>query len=105
MGFACHHLLVFSKSSEQPQRILSALDIAKGMAEIVASEAEDDGLECQSAREAALLTVEQVMKERQGVATCRLGDQLLKAFEVMRLGQAKWARNGAREAFWTTVRP
>lgn len=83
MGFACHHLLVYSKAQAQPHRILSALDIARGMVEIVLTEAEDEGLECQAAKEAAMLTVEQVMKERETVSTCRLGDSLHKAFEEM----------------------
>lgn len=83
MGFACHHLLVHSKAEAQPHRILSALDIARGMVDLVLSEVEDEGLECQSAREASMFTVEQVMKERQTVSSCKLQDSMQQAFEVM----------------------
>ncbi|CAJ1404064.1 unnamed protein product [Effrenium voratum] len=84
LGFACHHLLVHAKEEgEAHVRVLSALDIARGMVETVTQAGAAGGISALSAQEAAQLTVEQAMKERRFVSTCKLGDSLLKAFEEM----------------------
>lgn len=67
--FACHHLLV---DDGQKARLLSALDIARGMA-IAASEVST----------AAQLLVSQAMKRRCNVPTCRLGESLADAFDIL----------------------
>ncbi|CAE7241027.1 unnamed protein product [Symbiodinium pilosum] len=87
IGFACHHMLVHSKNDGENSslRILSALDIARGMIDTIAARAVtgEGGMAADSVVTAADLTVEQAMKDRAGVCTCKLRDSLQKVFETM----------------------
>eukprot|EP00440_Ansanella_granifera_P053225 gb/GFBE01057701.1/.p1 GENE.gb/GFBE01057701.1/~~gb/GFBE01057701.1/.p1 ORF type:complete len:766 (+),score=164.85 gb/GFBE01057701.1/:1-2298(+) len=91
-GFACHHLLVpvrdatGSAGTSQQVRLLSALDVARGMIDTVAAQAAGapESVEGDAVVEASDMTVEMVMKNRAvGVATCVLSDTLREAFEIM----------------------
>ncbi|CAE7573216.1 unnamed protein product [Symbiodinium natans] len=89
IGFTCHHMLVHTRDGAHGEslRILSALDIARGIIDTIAartsrdSEAGPDPVV--SVFTASDLTVEQAMKDRAGVSTCKLRDSLQKAFETM----------------------
>ncbi|CAJ1361651.1 unnamed protein product [Effrenium voratum] len=84
LGFACHHLLVHAKEGGPGRvRILSALDIARGMVDTARGKVMESQVGEHSAKEAARLTAEQGMKQRHLVATCKVSDSLLKAFEEM----------------------
>ena len=71
IGFSCHHMLVHSKNDGEDSslRILSALDIARGMIDTIAARAVtgEGGMAADSVVTAADLTVEQAMKDRAGV--------------------------------------
>eukprot|EP00930_Biecheleria_cincta_P071274 TRINITY_DN58789_c0_g1_i1.p1 TRINITY_DN58789_c0_g1~~TRINITY_DN58789_c0_g1_i1.p1 ORF type:complete len:702 (-),score=134.39 TRINITY_DN58789_c0_g1_i1:39-2144(-) len=99
-GFACHHLLVrvgsadggqsldttTNSSQAQSFRLLSALDLVRGMIDTVAAEASGaaGGAGGAAAVRASDLTVEVAMKDRMhAVASCKLSDTLDKAFQVM----------------------
>uniref|UniRef100_A0A7S4QJN3 CBS domain-containing protein n=1 Tax=Alexandrium monilatum TaxID=311494 RepID=A0A7S4QJN3_9DINO len=96
-GFACHHLLVrtgggvgsedAAADASRPQvRLLSALDLARGMIDAVAAQAAGaaGGAEGAAVLETSDITVGQAMKDRIGpLASCKLTDPLRKAFEVM----------------------
>jgi len=86
-GFACHHLLVRSSTRGSPEqvRLLSALDVAKGMIDAVAAQAAGarGGIEGDAVVETSDMTVEQAMKYRSVIASCKLTDTLQQAFEVM----------------------
>eukprot|EP00931_Biecheleriopsis_adriatica_P067586 TRINITY_DN41706_c0_g1_i1.p1 TRINITY_DN41706_c0_g1~~TRINITY_DN41706_c0_g1_i1.p1 ORF type:complete len:487 (-),score=108.74 TRINITY_DN41706_c0_g1_i1:192-1484(-) len=91
-GFACHHLLVRDPeadgNAEGPHRlrILSALDIARGMIDAVAAQAAGapGSIESDAAVLASDMTVEMAMKQRAlGVASCKQSDTLWQAFQTM----------------------
>lgn len=50
-----------------PMIVLLDHVLSRPLASLDLAQVEDEGLECQSAREASMFTVEQVMKERQTV--------------------------------------
>eukprot|EP00931_Biecheleriopsis_adriatica_P036775 TRINITY_DN21148_c0_g1_i1.p1 TRINITY_DN21148_c0_g1~~TRINITY_DN21148_c0_g1_i1.p1 ORF type:complete len:441 (-),score=94.21 TRINITY_DN21148_c0_g1_i1:224-1399(-) len=97
-GFACHHMLVH-ESSVLPEpsgtatfrvRLLSALDVARGMLDAVAAKTAGapSGTAGDAAEEASQMTVELAMKGDlrlpiSGVASCKLTDTLQKSFKVM----------------------
>eukprot|EP00930_Biecheleria_cincta_P028155 TRINITY_DN19636_c0_g1_i1.p1 TRINITY_DN19636_c0_g1~~TRINITY_DN19636_c0_g1_i1.p1 ORF type:complete len:750 (-),score=144.85 TRINITY_DN19636_c0_g1_i1:58-2307(-) len=98
-GFGCHHLLVCDWSagsktsgvSSLEVRLLSALDIARGMINAETAgrgdAASSCGCDADAVMEASSITVEEAMKGRIGrnnaVASCDLTDPLKKAFKVM----------------------
>lgn len=92
-GFACHHLLVRDKGdsvgtaaseADHPGhfRLLSALDIAKGMLDAAEAEAMAGAWNTEAGRVAAM-TVKQAMKPRSDVACCAWDDSLNAAFREM----------------------
>lgn len=85
IGFTCHHMLVHAKEEGESLRILSALDIARGIIDTIATRAiiGEGSPSADSVIAASEITVEQAMKDRTGVSTCKLRDSLQKAFETM----------------------
>ena len=76
IGFTCHHMLVHARDGETfSLRILSALDIARGMIDTIAARAmsSEGGPAADSVVTAADLTVEQAMKDRAGVLLASTG--------------------------------
>lgn len=87
-GFSTHHMLV--RDEKGNFRLLSALDIAKGMIDAAAAEADEwftddaDGPSAAPASaEASLLTAAQAMKDREDVPQCSITSNLREAFRTM----------------------
>eukprot|EP00931_Biecheleriopsis_adriatica_P028077 TRINITY_DN16793_c0_g1_i2.p1 TRINITY_DN16793_c0_g1~~TRINITY_DN16793_c0_g1_i2.p1 ORF type:complete len:359 (+),score=68.10 TRINITY_DN16793_c0_g1_i2:64-1077(+) len=71
-GFACHHVIV-SHSHHKP-RLLSALDVARG---IIGDPKDKDEAH------AAHMKVTEAMKRRADMTICKLSDKLIEAYRVM----------------------
>ncbi|CAE8711419.1 unnamed protein product, partial [Polarella glacialis] len=90
-GFACHHLVVRIGGSqedeppgrEQNLRVLSALDVARGMLDAAALAEPAGGESGRASAVTAALKVSQVMKSRAIVPTCQLSDNLTDAFRML----------------------